>query len=40
MAKELEKSKSKVMEFDNELKQEQKNLEEAESEILKYKSQI
>ena len=38
MAKELEKSKSKVMEFVNELKQEQKNLEEAESEILKYKS--
>ena len=40
MAKELEKSKSKVMEFDNKLKQEQKNLEEAESETLKYKSQM
>ena len=40
MAKELEQSKLKVMKFDNKLKQEQKNLEEAESEILKYKSQM
>ena len=40
MAKELEQSKLKVMKFDNKLKQEQKNLEETESEILKYKSQM
>ena len=35
---EIMPAKLKVMKFDNKLKQEQKNLEEAESEILKYKS--
>ena len=40
MSKEVEKFESKVMELESLLKQERKYLEEAQSETLKYKSQM